>query len=58
MIDITKIQTFDVPPSLKSIQVSQTSMTAEIKTLRVILGITAIGLVVIYFYRKKKKNEQ
>jgi hypothetical protein len=58
MIDITKIQTFDIPASLKTMQINETAMKGKIKILRFILGFSAVGLFAYYLYRKKKKNEQ
>jgi len=58
MIDITKIQTFDIPASLKTMQKTEMTMKGEIKILRYILGFSAVGLFAYYLYHKKKKNEQ
>jgi hypothetical protein len=58
MIDITKIQTFAVPPSIKTMQVAMDTIDGKYKVVKIIAWIAVGGLVVYYLYSKKKDNEK
>jgi hypothetical protein len=58
MIDITKIQTFAVPPSVKTMQVAMDTIDGKYKVVKIFAWIAAGGLLVYYLYRKKKDNEK
>ena len=58
MIDITKIQTFAVPPSIKTMQVAMDTIDGKYKVVKIFAWIAVGGLVVYYLYSKKKDNEK
>ena len=69
MIDITTIQTFRVPPSIKALQeandalkLGNDSLTDKNDTLKKILIVTLISLGLVVFVKivkkRKQKNEQ
>jgi hypothetical protein len=69
MIDITTIQTFKIPPSIKVLQESNEalklvndSLTDKNDTLKKILIVTLISLGLVVFVKivkkRKQKNEQ
>jgi hypothetical protein len=58
MIDVTKIQTFAVPPSIKTMQVAMDTIDGKYKVVKIIAWFAAGGLLLYYLYRKKKDNEK
>jgi hypothetical protein len=58
MIDITKIQTFDVPPSLKTLQVAKNAIDGKYKLLNTVMWVSGGVLLVCYLYHKRKKNDR
>jgi hypothetical protein len=58
MIDITKIQTFAVPPSLKTMQLAMDTIDGKYKELKIFVWVSAGALIVYYIYRKRKDNEK
>lgn len=58
MIDITKIQTFAVPPSVKTMQVAMDTIDGKYKMVKIVAWVSAGALLAYYLYRKKKDNEK
>lgn len=58
MIDITKIQTFDIPQSLKTLQVAKNTIDGKYKVLKIFIWVSGSVLLVYYLYRKRKENEK
>lgn len=58
MIDITKIQTFAVPPSIKTMQVAMDTIDEKYKVVKIFAWLSAGALLVYYLHRKKKDNEK
>lgn len=58
MIDITKIQTFAVPPSIKTMQVAMDTIDGKYKAVKIFAWLSAGALLVYYIYRKRKDDEK